>query len=490
MSTKAAAGEVLDWSFGLRNSAGKYLTQETFGFKLACAASIMKKKQIWFLEQDEGDDFVHIRSFLNRYIRVDGDGNFLADVEEKTDETQLIIEAQEDGKWCMKSKKYGWYLGGNPEKERAAFTTAKGPEHQWTVHLAMHPQICLFNMNRKAYVHLDNNQFTTDELVPWGDDATITMHFFDANGTYGLVAASGAYLSASGALKENPDESCEFIIVFNGGKVSFRSITNGKYLTALGAKGTCKATKSAITKDELFHMEDSFPQLKMTAVNGKKLSIKQGVELAASQSETTDLEIFQVEPVGNNKWTFKASNGKFWTLTDGAVHADSETCDADEQKFEIEWLGNKIAIKAPNGKYCVQMLNGYIHAKGSDASSDSKTVYVYEIVNRPKLVLRGEYGFIGTLPSGLLECNKSVPEVYSMHITQGFCKISHANGKYWKVGPNGVSATGDSPEQYTMSLHEDSMMCLMHDGKYFEGFQNGAFTLTGTKPGKSTLFEY
>jgi len=45
-------------------------------------------------------------------------------------------------------------------------------------------------------------------------------------------------------------------------------------------------------------------------------------------------------------------------------------------------------------------------------------------------------------------------------------------------------------ENYTMSLHEDSMMCLMFKGKYFEGFQNGAFTCTGTKPGKSSYFEY
>jgi len=490
MSIRAAAGEVLDWSFGLRNAAGKYLTQETFGFKLACAASIMKKKQIWFLEQSEGDDHCYIRSHLNRYIRVDGDGNFLADVEDKTDETEIIIEAQDDGKWCLKSKKYGWYCGGQPEKERAAFTTAKGVEHMWTVHLAMHPQICLMNINRKAYVHFDDNALTTDELVPWGDDATITMHFFDKSGCYGLIASNGSFLSSSGALKKDPDASCEFIIVFNGGKVSFKSAANGKYLTALGAKGTCKATKSAITKDELFHMEDSFPQLKFTAVNGKKISIKQGVELAASQTETTDNEIFQVEPVGNNQWTFKSANGKFWSLVDGAVHAVSDSASSDNEKFTIEWLGNKVAIKASNGKYCQQMLNGYIHAKASAATEEEKTVYVYEIVNRPKLVLRGEYGFIGTLPSGLLECNKSIPEVYTMHVTQGYCKISHSNGKYWKVGPNGVSASGDSPEQYTMSLHEDSMMCLMYDGKYFEGFQNGAFTCTGTAPGKSTRFEY
>lgn len=475
----------------LRNGAGKYLTAETFNFKLATAASIMKKKQIWFLEQAEGADYVFIRSHLGKYLAVNVDGNMYADSDDKSEEAQLIIEAQDDGRWCLRSNKYTWYLGNDPSIERNSFESDLQEKHKWTVHLAMHPQVCLFNKCRKAYVHLEDNQMCTNELIPWGEDATVTLHFFADDGTYGLIASNGAYLSSSGALLEQPDESAKFVIVFKDSKVSFKSKTNGKFLTALGAKGTCKATKSAVTSDELFSMEDSFPQLKFTAVNGKKISRKQGVEISASTKETTDLEVFQVEPVGNNKWTFKTCKSEFWMLVDGAVKAveGADLSSADAQ-FEIEWIGNTIAMKASNGKYLEQKLNGYIHASADAPSTDSKSVFVYEIINRPKLVLRGEYGFIGTLPSGLLECNKSTPEVYSMHVTQGYCKISHANGKYWRVGDNGVTCQGDTPEQYCMSLHEDSMLCLYKDGKYFEGFQNGAFTLTGAGPGKSTFFEY
>lgn len=241
-------------------------------------------------------------------------------------------------------------------------------------------------------------------------------------------------------------------------------------------------------------MEDSFPQIKLTAVNGKKVSIKAGIEVSATQTETTDLEIFQIEPagkVGDDVWTIKGCSGKFFSVVDNAVQCTAEAVTGDSEKFKIEWHGPSIAIQSvANGKYLEQKLNGYIHAIGSEASAEAKTTYVYEIINRPKLVLRGEYGFVGTLPSGLLECNKSVPEVYSMHITKGFCEIKHANGKYWKVGEAGVTCDGGAAEKYTMSLHEESMMCIMYNGKYFEGFQNGAFTCTGSKPGKSTFFEY
>ena len=54
--------ETLSWSFGLRNAAGNYLTAETFGNRINCNASIMKKKQIFFLEQDASTGKVYIRT--------------------------------------------------------------------------------------------------------------------------------------------------------------------------------------------------------------------------------------------------------------------------------------------------------------------------------------------------------------------------------------------------------------------------------------------
>lgn len=234
----------------------------------------------------------------------------------------------------------------------------------------------------------------------------------------------------------------------------------------------------------------------MTAVNGFKVSTKQGVELAATQADTTDLEIFQVEPVGGsgeNSWTIKCSNNKFWKCDDTSIKAIADSPNAPECKFQIHFSGPHIKIRASNGKFLVQKMNKYITATGSEGSVEEKSVFVYEIVNRPRLVLRGEYGFIGTLPSGLLECNKSVPEVYSMHISKGFAKISSMDSKYWKIGSNGVSCSGDSPEEYTLELFPESKLAIKNPstGKYFRGHQNGALTCDADSAGsKDTLFEY
>lgn len=461
------------------------MTSETFG-KPSCEARAMKKKQIFNIEKGSDDTSVVFKTHLGKFFGVDGDGEFMDNCVSAGDEQQFVIEAQPNGQWAIKSAKYGWYFGGTGENLKT-FTKEITPDRLWTVNLAMHPQVCIRNVKRTRYVHLSGDSVTTDEDTPWGDDATITIVFFEKNGTYGLQTCDGRFLSQKGELTANANDDCQYILQFMGGVVSFKSFTSGKFLTSLGAKGTLKATKADVTKDEQYEFEDSFPQIKLTAANGKKLSTFQGVALAASRTVTEDTEIFQIEPLGNNKWSFKTNTGKYWTLIDGAIHAEAETVGPKEQ-FEIEWRGPAIQIKDADGNYVQQQLNTYLQPKGSNG--DEKSQFIYEIINRPRLVLRGEHGFIGTLPSGLLECNKSQPEVYAMHITKGVAKISHGNGKFWAVGANGVSCSGESPEDYHIELHPNSMLAIKCGDKYFQGAQNGAFTLTGTKIDKSTLFEY
>lgn len=68
------------------------------------------------------------------------------------------------------------------------------------------------------------------------------------------------------------------------------------YLTALGAKGTLKvAPKERIGLDELFALEDSHPQIKAIAVNGRRVSVRAGQEVTANQDDVTDAEFFQLE---------------------------------------------------------------------------------------------------------------------------------------------------------------------------------------------------
>jgi len=486
----------LDWSFGLKHSdSGNFLTAETFGGRLECAASKMKKKQIFFLEQ-EADGSVALKSkSTQKYISVDGDGGVnLADA--KGSEELFLIEAQASGEWALKSKQYEWYIGTTAAEGIRAFTKEVTSDKLWKVVLAMHPHICLKNIKRRRYVHFDADKLTCNDDIPWGHDATLSIACNTATGTYSLQASNGQFLTAGGSLSPTESADTAFILEFDGGMVAFKGQVNGKYLTCLGASGLCKATKEGISDNERFVLEDSWPQVTLKARDGqdKLISIKQGIEIGTFGDAITDNEIFQFEPSASGQWIIKCQKDKLWQLVDGGVQVIGEPVAADEAPaaclWDVEFKANGAVTIAQGGSYVVKQMNKYLKVNGSDPEAD-RAQFTFELINRPKIVLRGEYGFVGTLPSGLLECNKSEAEVYDVSIKDGMYALANAtSGKYWVVGDNGVSCTGDAAEYYDMQLHKESKLTLGLDGKLFSGSQNGEFKASGAGANKETLFEY
>jgi len=478
----------LDWSFGLVNSAGKYLTCETFQKKVGCTGNKLGKKQILFLEAGT-EGTVSLRTHLGNYIRVDGDGKFLADGEKGDQEANLVIEAQTDGRWLLKSSKYGWYLGGSGEN-LSAFISEPQEDRFWKVHLAMHPQITLKNVARKRYVHLVGDVLNTDSDMPWGENATLNLVHND--GCYQIQAVNGNFLEATGRLTEDASAiSTHFILDFHGDVISFKSKSSNKYLTSLGATGLLKATKPGITKDEQFQMEDSWPQVSLQACKSEKfLSTKQGVEIAANTSEVTLQEIFQIEPQDDGTWIFKTNKDKYLESKDGGLCSGDPDCTKNEptaaNKFTMEFLAdNKVALAGSSGKYVRQKMNKYIDVQGS-GSSEVDCQFTMTIVNRPTLCLRGSFGFINMLQgSGTLECNKAEPQYFAMSQTESGYELDK-----WTSSDNLINGNGGGGESYHIELLRESKLAIKFNGKYLQGKQTGEVTFSGSSINKDSTWEY
>ena len=56
------------WTIGLINSKYKYLSGETFGYKINANGKALKKKQVWILEPSGDGDTIVMRSHLNKYF--------------------------------------------------------------------------------------------------------------------------------------------------------------------------------------------------------------------------------------------------------------------------------------------------------------------------------------------------------------------------------------------------------------------------------------
>lgn len=216
------------------------------------------------------------------------------------------------------------------------------------------------------------------------------------------------------------------------------------------------------------------------------------MDVTANQAEMTDTEIFQVIfNKENNKVSFLSNNEKYWVANGGVATASSSEI-TPKGEFELEWHGNQIAFKANSGKYLTSKANGQL-LDGTDEVS-ATGLFTVELVNRPLLVLRGEFGFVGCKgTTNRLECNRANYDVFHMKVENGFYTICNKKGKYWRTEDDGsisVSADESGADKFQIELRGRNGLCIKSpNGCYLKGEQNGTFNAKGTEV-KDTLWEY
>jgi len=485
-----ANGEVManmKLQFGLVNPDGKYLTAESFGFKINANGLALRKKQMWTFEQEAGSNLGYLKSPQGRYVVADKNGNIRCDGEEKEDDAKFEIEVVKDGSWGIKSH-FGHYLVGNGDMVNCP-TRKLEDRAKWAVHLSLHPQVNLRSISRKRFVRMDNDEMHADEDVPWGSDAVLTLRFLGAR--YALQASNGKFLNRNGKLVEKSNDDCELVLEFHDNFVAFKD-KEGKYLIPYGPKGKIQSGKATLTasKDELYQMGTSHAQVRLVSHNGKNVSIKQGVDVTANQLEAEDTEIFQMEYTSDNKVAFKTITNKYWIMgAKGAITATSSEVKS-EAEYDLEWIDNKIALKASNGKYLSPKLSGALVASAD--AVDEKEKFVLGIVNRPLLVLRGEFGYIG-MRGNKIECNRGNYDVLNLIFEDNYYKIKAKNGKFFALDDgNNVVAAGDDGDNFAIVLKDTKHMYLkaVKNGMYLQGDQSGSLKATADKVGKNCIWEH
>lgn len=297
----------LKLQFGLINHEGRYLTAETFGFKVKLSGSetlrrvwrvvvkrwlgpgepfpvfqvnasapSLKTRQRWTLEQDAQDwQVVYLRSHLGRYLASDKDGRVTCQAAAHSPDCRFLVVAHSDGRWALQSEQHLRFFGGSGD-QLSCFAQVITDTELWVLHLALHPQVNLRSAARRRYAQLsaEDGEIAVDGNIPWGVAALLTLVYLDRK--YCLKTCDGRFLGNDGKLLAQSGRSTAFTLELKCGKLAFKDC-EGKYLCPVGPTGTLRAGRcSKPGKDELFDLEESHPQVVLIAASGRYVSIRQG----------------------------------------------------------------------------------------------------------------------------------------------------------------------------------------------------------------------
>ncbi|XP_010352585.1 fascin-2 isoform X2 [Rhinopithecus roxellana] len=485
--------QVLRIQFGLVNDTDRYLTAEGFGFKVNASAPSLKRKQTWVLEPDPGQgSAVLLRSsHLGRYLSAEEDGRVACQAEQPGRDCRFLVLPQADGRWALQSEPHGRFFGGT-EDQLSCFATAISPAELWTVHLAIHPQAHLLSVSRRRYVHLcpREDEMAADGDKPWGVDALLTLIFRSRR--YCLKSCDSRYLRSDGCLVWEPEPRACYTLEFKAGKLAFKDC-DGRYLAPVGPAGTLKAGRNTRpSKDELFDLEESHPQVVLVAANRRYVSVRQGVNVSANQDDELDHETFLMQiDQETKKCTFYSSTGGYWTLvTHGGIQATATQASANTM-FEMEWRGRRVALKASNGRYVCMKKNGQLAAISDFVGKDEE--FTLKLINRPILVLRGLDGFVcHRRGSNQLDTNRSVYDVFHLSFSDGAYQIRGRGGGFWYTGSHGsVCSDGERPEDFVFEFRERGRLAIRaRSGKYLRGGASGLLRADADAPAGTALWEY
>uniref|UniRef100_A0A0P4VVV5 Putative fascin-like domain protein n=2 Tax=Rhodnius TaxID=13248 RepID=A0A0P4VVV5_9HEMI len=491
------------WTIGLINVQFRYLTAETFGFKINANGSSLKKKQMWTLEPVPSEtNTVYLKSHLDKYLAVDSFGNVTCESDEKEpgSKFQIVVNEDASGRWALKNTARGYFLGASADKLTCTAKVPSNPEY-WLVHLAARPQVNLRSVGRKRFAHLSENldEIHFDANIPWGEDTLFTLEFrAEEGGRYAIHTCNNKYLSREGKLVPQVTPNCLFSAEYHTGQLALRD-SAGNYLSPIGSKAVLKTRSQVVTKDELFTLEDSLPQASfIAALNSRYVSVKQGVDVTANQDEISDHETFQLEfDASTKRWYLRTMQDKYWTLeTGGGIQASGDKRSSNAL-FDLVWQGDgSVCFRANNGKFLATKRSGHLYAN-SDSVDDTCKYYFY-LINRPILVLKCEQGFVGYKAGSniRLECNRATYE--TIQVERGDKGVVYfkgtQTGKYWHVdGEGGINVESDTPEGFFIELREPTRICLKvaaPGGGYLSAGKNGAFRLGDHDYANATKWEY
>lgn len=412
-------------------------------------------------EQDgicgEEHENIALKSHLNKYLAVDSFGNVTCDSDEKNENARFTITicsmSQARSKdehifWAFKNVERGYYLGTT--EDGMICCNAKMPKSRaelWHLHLIPARGASLFalrSLGRERFarvVHADHyqqdqsKQVQLDATISWGSETLFHFKYHDG-GRYSVLTSDCMYLTNEGKCikwkapaddsSSVPPSECLFTLEYHSGFLAFRD-SFSHYLAAAGRSSILRSRSAGVSRDELFTFESAPIQVSFKATfNNRWVSIKQGVDLSANQSEShSNHETFQMTFHKQSQcWSIMTHECNFWTVQPNtstiSVCRPADYSALNRGQFKVAWSDSDAtcSIKYVDSatkqeRWISARKSGQLYLS-TTGSAQAPVKFIIRFQNRRLLNLRpvDGSGFVGLkgCTNRQLEANKTSPD--------------------------------------------------------------------------------
>ncbi|XP_062054403.1 fascin-3 [Lepus europaeus] len=484
-----------DLRVGLINWAGTYLTSEAYKNSVTTTAKTLGRRQTWELlvsNEHETQAVVRLKSLQGLYLLCETDGTVCHGRPRSSHHGCFLLRFHRNGKWTLQCIISGRYLESNGED---VFCNSRvlSAYHMWTPRPALHVHVILYNPTSNTYARADPTvgRIWVDATIPCLEECGFLLHFQE--GCYHLETSTHHFLSHVDRLVTQPSSQTAFHMQVRPGGLVALCDGEGGTLYPQGTHLLLGLGSNPLRGEEWFILQRCPAWVSLRSKTRRFISVIYDAEVCAASERLTSMSLFQFECDSESPTLqLRSANGYYLAQRrHRTVMADGHPMESDTF-FRVHWNCGKIILQSSNGRFLGIAANGLLMANATIPGPNEELAIRF--TNRPFLVLRGRYGYVGSSPEhDLLQCNLDQPDcIHLLPCRHGIYHFQAQGGSFWSITSFGTFRPwGKFALNFCIELQGSNLLTVLApNGFYMRADRSGTLLADSEDITKECIWEF
>nr|XP_040147566.1 fascin-3 isoform X3 [Ictidomys tridecemlineatus] len=442
--------------------------------------------------EHEAQAVIRLKSLQGLYLLCEADGTVSYGRPKNSHHGCFLLRFHRNGKWTLQCIISGRYLESDGE-DVFCNSQVLSAYHMWTPRPALHVHVTLYSPVYHSYARADHTvgRIWVDAAVPCLEECGFLLHFQD--GCYHLETSTHHFLSHVDRLVAQTSPQTAFHMQVRPGGLVALCDGEGGSLYPHGAHMLLGLGSNPMKGQEWFILQHFPTWVSLRSKARKFISVIYDAEVCAASEQLTPMSLFQFEcDCENPILQLRSANGYYLAQRrHKSLMADGHPMESDTF-FRVHWNCGKIILQSSNGRFLTTAANGLLMASATIPGPNEELGIRF--ANRPFLVLRGRYGYVGSSSEhDLIQCNMDEPDcIHLLPCRQGIYHFQAQGGSFWSITSFGsFRPWGKFALNFCIELHGSNLLTVLApNGFYIRADRSGTLMADSEDVTKECIWEF